>query len=259
MHQVDAFTDQLFGGNPAAVVPLETWLEDSLMLAIAQENNLSETAFLVPEGSGYRIRWFTPAFEVDLCGHATLASAHVLFDTGKVEGDELRLQSRSGELVVRRQGDRLVLDFPADPPEPVEYDSSIASALGRDPVAILAGRYHLAVFDSATDVAALKPDMSTLAELAPLAVIATAPGEDCDFVSRFFGPKAGVPEDPVTGSAHCLLVPYWKERLGKTELHARQISNRGGELYCEDRGDRVHISGRAVSYLVGRITVPDPD
>lgn len=258
LHQVDAFTNRVFGGNPAAVIQLESWLEDSLLLSIAQENNLSETAFLVKESTGYRIRWFTPAFEVDLCGHATLASAHVLFETGQIDGPELRLQSRSGELIVRRDDDRLVLDFPADPPEPIEYDDALAAALGRDPVAFFTGRYHLAVFETASAVAALKPDMSKLSQHPALAVVATAPGEDCDFVSRFFGPRVGVPEDPVTGSAHCLLVPYWKHQLGRSELHARQISARGGELHCEDRGERVLIAGQAVSYLVGRITVPDP-
>jgi len=254
--QVDAFTDRVFGGNPAAVVPLEAWLDEAVMQAIAAENALSETAFVAREGDGWRIRWFTPVAEVALCGHATLATASVLFEEGMVTGDELSLGSRSGTLRVLREGGLYVLDFPALRPEPIVPDPALAVALGREPLELWKARDHIAVLADEDEVRALTPDLAALARHEGYAVIATAPGRACDFVSRFFAPKVGVPEDPVTGSAHCELTPLWSARLGRTLLEARQLSARGGALRCEDRGDRVRIGGRAVRYLDGSIRVP---
>ncbi|MEZ5990461.1 MAG: PhzF family phenazine biosynthesis protein [Planctomycetota bacterium] len=254
--QVDAFTDRVFGGNPAAVVPLEAWLDDGVMQAVAAENALSETAFVVREGHGWRIRWFTPVAEVALCGHATLATASVLFEEGMVAGDELRLESRSGTLRVLREGGLYVLDFPALRPEPIDPDPALAAALGREPLELWKARDHIAVLEDEDEVRALTPDLAALGRHEGYAVIATAPGRTCDFVSRFFAPKVGVPEDPVTGSAHCELTPLWSARLGRTLLEARQLSARGGALRCEDRGGRVRIGGRAVRYLDGSIRVP---
>ena len=255
--QVDAFTDRLFGGNPAAVCPLEDWLPDATMQAIAAENNLAETAFFVPDGEGYALRWFTPTVEVDLCGHATLAAAFVLFELlqpGRVRVDFRTL--KAGILTVVKTGERLAMDLPSRPGKPVAASAGLSAALGRAPAQLLAARDHLAIYDSAAEVAALRPDLAALAQLDCMAVIATAPGENgIDFVSRFFAPKQGIPEDPVTGSAHCTLVPYWAERLGKTRLQARQISPRGGALDCTLKGDQVTLAGRAVLYLDGIISV----
>lgn len=255
IYQVDAFTGQIFRGNPAAICPLEEWIPDSLMQSIAAENNLAETAFFVGSGDRYHLRWFTPAFEIDLCGHATLAAAWVVSRVLKPGLSMVRFDTRSGELTVACEGDRLTLDFPARPPQPVVPQCGVAAALGGDPVEILAARDYFAVYRTAAEVAALKPSMPALMECDRFGFIATAPGEDCDFVSRFFAPAAGVPEDPVTGSAHCTLIPYWAERLGKTSLFARQISARGGELWCELAGERVRMGGQAVLYLTGEITV----
>lgn len=252
-YHVDAFADRLFAGNPAAVCPLETWLPDASMQAIAAENNLSETAFFVPTRGGYHLRWFTPAVETDLCGHATLASAFVILNRLAPSASELRFHTKSGLLTVTRDGERLALDLPAQPATPCTMPARFVEALGRPPAHILGAVKYLAVYDTAADVAALKPDAAGLAAVDRDGVIATAPGEDCDFVSRYFAPHAGIPEDPVTGSAHCTLVPYWAARLGKTALHARQISSRGGELFCELRGDRVRVAGHAVLYAEGRM------
>lgn len=257
LYQVDAFAAAPFTGNPAAVVPLERWLDDALMQAIALENNLSETAYFVPEGDAFNIRWFTPAAEVDLCGHATLATAWVLFNELGFAGDSIRFLSRSGELRVARDDDWLTLDFPAQPPVPVVRSPELVRGLGRAPAELLAAADYLAVFDDARQVAALRPDFSLLERLDRRGVIATAPGDDVDFVTRFFAPALAVPEDPVTGSAFTQLGPYWADRLGRSPLRARQISARGGEVICEPRGDRVLISGRAAAYLSGTITVPD--
>jgi PhzF family phenazine biosynthesis protein len=256
LYQVDAFAADSFTGNPAAVVPLERWLDDALMQAIALENNLSETAFFVPEDDGFRIRWFTPAAEVDLCGHATLASAWVLFNERDYAGDTIRFLSRSGELKVSREDDWLTLDFPAQPPVPVARSPELVGGLGRAPAELLAAEDYLAVFEDADQVAALRPDFTLLARLDRRGVIATAPSDEVDFVTRFFAPGLAVPEDPVTGSAFTQLGPYWAERLGRKRLRAWQISARGGEVICEPRGDRVLISGRAVAYLAGTIRVP---
>jgi PhzF family phenazine biosynthesis protein len=258
LYQVDAFvTGEPFSGNPAAVCPLEVWLPDQVMQAVAAENNLSETAFLVPEGDGYRLRWFTPTTEVDLCGHATLASAFVVFGWLAPWRYSIRFYTeKAGPLSVTRDGELLALDFPSRPPQPCAMSETLVEALGRRPTALLAARDYLAVFDSAEDVAALSPDFAKIAGLDRFAVIVTAPGRDgVDFVSRFFAPARGVEEDPVTGSAHCTLIPYWAKRLGKTRLEARQLSRRGGALSCALRGDRVTIAGRAALYLTGTISI----
>ncbi len=261
IYQVDAFTGSLFAGNPAAVVLLNEFLPDATMRAIAAENNLSETAFVVPAKEGFHLRWFTPRVEVDLCGHATLASAFVLFTHGHAPGgrpapgDRIVFHTQSGDLVVERTDHRLALDFPARPAEPIAGDPALASALGRKPLEVLRARDHLIVYDSEETVRGLRPDFQALSGIEAFGFIVTAPGAGCDFVSRFFVPRAGIPEDPVTGSAHCTLVPYWSRRLGKRRLHALQVSERGGELFCEDRGARTRIEGEAVEYLEGRIRV----
>jgi PhzF family phenazine biosynthesis protein len=258
IYQVDAFTDRLFGGNPAAVVPLEGWLPDDTLLSIAAENNLAETAFFVRDGDGWAIRWFTPVVEVDLCGHATLATAFVIatiLEPGRK--DILFNTRRAGPLTVTCEGERYTLDFPSRPPQPVVTPHpDLIAGLGIEPVAVLAERDYLVVYEDAATVAALRPDLTKLAGVDRFAVCVTAPGEGgVDFVSRFFAPAEGIPEDPVTGSAHCTLIPYWAERLGKTQLSARQISKRGGTLACELAGDRVKIGGQAVLYLEGGIHI----
>ncbi len=253
--QVDAFSSSVFSGNPAAVCPLETWLPDETLQAIAAENNLAETAYFVRNGNGFGLRWFTPACEVDLCGHATLASAYVLFEELNAPGDVLRFQTKSGELLVRRDEDRLVMNFPSRPPLKIDVDPRISQALGGRPAEILAARDFLVRYDSADEVRALAPDMDALKRIDGFGFIVTAPGTDCDFVSRFFAPAQGIPEDPVTGSSHCTLIPYWADQLGQTTLHARQISRRGGELFCRLAGDRVEIAGRAALFLRGKIDI----
>jgi PhzF family phenazine biosynthesis protein len=256
-YQVDAFTGAVFCGNPAAVCPLQAWLPDATLQNIAAENNLSETAFTVSRGEDFELRWFTPTLEMDLCGHATLAAAFVLFTEQKIPGECLRFHSRSGLLPVKRAGDILTLDFPARPPQPSGLPAALLRGLGARPALVLKSRDYLAVFDTAAEVRALQPDFVALKTLDCLGIIATAPGDDCDFVSRFFAPAAGVDEDPVTGSAHCTLIPYWAQRLGKNKMFARQISRRGGELYCQLAADRVGIGGKAVLYLRGEIVLDD--
>lgn len=255
LFQIDAFTGRVFHGNPAGVVPLDEWLPDATMQAIAAENNLAETAFFVPRGDHYELRWFTPKVEIDLCGHATLATAYLLFTRYTPAATRARFTTQSGWLEVTRDGDRLAMDFPARPPEPCAVSDELLAAIGVPVEAVLGSRDYLVVLSSEAELRALRPDLARIARLDRFAVIVTAPGESCDFVSRFFAPAQGVPEDPVTGSAHCTLIPYWSRRLGKTRLHARQISERGGELYCEDRGERVEIAGHAVLYLQGTIFV----
>jgi PhzF family phenazine biosynthesis protein len=257
LYQIDAFADGPFTGNPAAVCPLEAWLPEAVMQAIAAENNLSETAFFVPEGDGYRLRWFTPATEVDLCGHATLASAYAIFRYLQPELRRVVFRTeKAGELTVSRDGELLALDFPARPPERCAMPEGLAAALGRVPAEVLAARDYLAVYDDAEEITALRPDFAALARLDRFAVIVTAPGPgETDFVSRFFAPARGVDEDPVTGSAHCTLVPYWAARLGKSRLAARQLSRRGGSLRCAFDGKRVTMAGRALLYLEGTIEV----
>lgn len=261
--QVDAFTDRLFTGNPAAVVVLDEWRPDALLLSIARENNLSETAFLVGSGLRYALRWFTPVREVDLCGHATLASAHVVFTRYAPGGDELAFDTASGQLGVTRDGILYWMDFPARPPVAWHDEDRLTAALGRRPAAVLRTRLGnpdsdklLAVYAHADEVIALVPDMDKLLEIEGQGVVATARGSDgLDFVSRYFAPKVGVPEDPITGSTHCTLAPYWAERLGKSILRARQLSTRGGEMVCDVVADRVRLGGRAVQYLEGRIHI----
>ena len=257
IYQVDAFAETPLTGNPAAVCPLETWLPGATMQAIAAENNLSETAFFVPAGEGWHLRWFTPTTEVALCGHATLASAWVVFHFLEPWRHRVSFSTQSaGALTVARRGELLAMDFPAWPPQPCPPPPALGEALGREPAAVLAARDYLAVFEDAETVAALAPDFAALKRLDRFAVIATAPGRDrVDFVSRFFAPKNGVDEDPVTGSSHCTLIPYWAARLGKSELAARQLSRRGGSLVCALAGDRVTIAGRAVLYLHGSIEI----
>lgn len=257
--QIDAFTDRVFAGNPAAVVPLEAWLPDDRLQAIAAENNLSETAFLVPDGEDYRLRWFTPGTEVDLCGHATLATAWVLFNRLGRTDSRIVFHTLSGALTVTRRGEALELDFPARPPLPCPVPVGLAEALGAKPVELHAARDYMCVLPDEAAVKALKPDMAAVARLDKFAVIVTAPaapGRGVDFVSRFFAPAKGVPEDPVTGSSHCTLVPYWSGRLGKTTLAAEQVSPRGGRLDCRLDGNRVFLAGRCAPYMVGEIEVP---
>lgn len=257
LYQVDAFTAKVFSGNPAAVCLLAGWLDDARLQAIAAENNLSETAFLVPDGDGFELRWFTPATEVALCGHATLASAFVLFACRNWRAPDIPFRTRrSGTLRVTRDEDLIVMDFPAIPTVPLPPSDGLACALGVPPAEVhTAGEDILVLLEDERQVRELRPDISALAAIACRGVIVTARGEGCDFVSRFFAPRVGVPEDPVTGSAHCALTPFWSRRLGKSALHARQVSARGGELFCRDRGARVGIAGRAVLYLEGTITV----
>jgi PhzF family phenazine biosynthesis protein len=258
LYQVDAFADRLFAGNPAAVVPLEAWLPEATMQAIAAENNLAETAFFVREGEDYALRWFTPAMEVELCGHATLASAHVIFRFLAPERSAVRFRTlKAGTLGATREGESLALDFPAYPPEPCALPPELAEALGASPVELHRHRQRrLAIFARAEEVAALAPDFARLKRQGHGDLIASAPGGGgVDFVSRFFAPAYGIDEDPVTGSAHCVLAPYWARRLGKERLEARQISRRGGALTCTLKGERVAIAGRCALYLEGRITV----
>ena len=257
LYQVDAFTSKPFTGNPAAVCPVDEWPSDHLLQSIAAENNLSETAFIGPGENGLAIRWFTPAAEVDLCGHATLAAARVLFARDAVDGDRIEFESRSGVLAVDRLGDgRLEMNFPAWHGEQLDVTPGIAQTLGTVPQELWLAKYYMAVFDSEDEVRALRPDMARVVQLDSTGLIATAPGRDVDFVSRFFAPRVGVPEDPATGSAHCALTPYWSRRLGKTALRARQVSQRGGELWCTLDGERVRIAGHAVEVMSGVIKLP---
>jgi PhzF family phenazine biosynthesis protein len=260
IYQADAFTDQLFGGNPAAICPLTEWLPDELMQQIAKENNLAETAFFVKTDNGYTLRWFTPEYEIDLCGHATLASAHILFTELGYGGDTIHFETvKAGTLVVKKDDDKYTMDFPSRPPIPIEIPNGLQEALGgKQPLAILRSRDYFVVYETEDDVHDINPDFSALAKMDTVGVIVTAPGKKVDFVSRFFAPGAGIPEDPVTGSAHCNLIPYWAKKLGKNKLHAYQISARKGELWCELKGDRVLMSGKAVTYLKGEICPPAP-
>lgn len=260
--QVDAFADRPFSGNPAAVVLLPAWLPDETLQAIAMENNLSETAFLVGADADYALRWFTPLVEVNLCGHATLASAHVVFTRLGCSGAVVRFQTRSGELTVRREGERLAMDFPARPGAPAPPMPDIAAALGARVVGVARGQHLLNVVETPAEVLALKPDFKALAAALEaegfMSAVVTAPydgPEAWDFVSRMFAPSKGIDEDPVTGAAHCALVPYWAQRLGRTELVARQVSRRGGTLWCTLAGDRVILRGQCRDYLAGEIVI----
>ncbi len=257
LYQVDAFTGRVFSGNPAAVCPLEHWPADSPLQSIAAENNLSETAFFTRDGDAFHIRWFTPAAEVDLCGHATLASAFVLFSILGFSGNRIMFRSRSGDLTVERaENGLLTMDFPAQPPAPFVAPEYLIASLGQTPSETLHAQDYFFVFSHERLVRDLQPDFGLMSKADLRGVIVTAPGTGgVDFVSRFFAPKLGVPEDPVTGSAHCALIPYWSRRLGKRRLYALQVSARGGELFCSDNGGRVGIAGRAAKYLEGTIEI----
>ena len=256
IYQVDAFTNQLFGGNPAAICPLTKWLPTETMQKIALENNLSETAFILPEGDGYHIRWFTPAIEVDLCGHATLATAHALYAEMGYEGEQVVFNSRSGLLTVSKTGDLYTMNFPTDELKVVPIPNEITTALGIQPMEVFRGKDdYLAIFDNQSTIENFTPDFKILGQLKARGIIASAKGDAVDFISRCFFPAAGIDEDPVTGSAHTTMTPYWAKKLNKTKLSARQLSARGGVLECEHLGDRVNISGQAVTYLRGTISL----
>lgn len=256
LFQADAFTDKLFGGNPAAVCPLEQWLSDEQMQQIAMENNLSETAFFVANNDGFDLRWFTPAVEVDLCGHATLATAHILFEEMGYAKPEIAFYTKSGKLTVSREGDRLMMDFPADRMQKDHGPAVLFQALGINRVPeVFRSDDYMVVLESEEQVAGLDPDFRMLNEVDARGIIVTAPGDECDFVSRFFAPQSGIDEDPVTGSAHTKTTPYWAAKLDKEELEARQISERGGKLTCRLKGDRVEILGHARTYLKGEISI----
>lgn len=258
--QVDAFTNKPFGGNPAAVVPLDDWLTDETMLSIAAENNLAETAFFVKSDGRYDIRWFTPKVEINLCGHATLASAHVLFNELRHESEQIRFHSHlSGDLGVSKKGDLMVLDFPSYPVTEIEQSAELSDAVGILPVKTweTQGNMVMLRLESESDVRGLTPDFGALLNIPYDEVICTAKGDDCDFASRMFAPRIGIPEDPVTGAIHCSLIPYWAGELGKDRLFARQVSARGGELFCEMAGMRVKIGGNATLYMKGEIFVEE--
>ncbi len=255
IYQVDAFAERVFEGNPAAVCPLEEWVSDDLLQKIAEENNLSETAFFAPESQGFKLRWFTPAAEVDLCGHATLAAAHVLYEKLGYSGPEILFSTRSGNLIVKRGAQGLSMDFPASMPEVVQPPGNLIAGLGRQPQKVLAAFDYIAVFDSEDEIESLHPDFSKWLDLDLRGVVITAPGNKVDFVSRCFFPKLRVNEDPVTGSSHCELAPYWGKRLGLKNLRAKQLSRRTGLVECALVEDRVILSGTAVSYMQGQINI----
>ncbi|SHE78557.1 phenazine biosynthesis protein PhzF family [Mariniphaga anaerophila] len=256
LFQVDAFAEKTFSGNPAAVVPLEEWLPSHLMQNIARENNLSETVFFVPRGTNFEIRWFTPTTEVNLCGHATLAAAFVLFEHIGFNGKEIVFHSRSGKLTVKKEEKLIVLNFPTSEINAIKLPENSAKAFGIEPQQCFKGRENLLfVFRNEKEIQNLEPDFSCLMKMEERGIIATAPSVDYDFVSRFFAPREGIDEDPVTGSAHTVLIPYWSQKSGKTKLVARQISKRGGTLYCKNLGNRVEIGGNAITYLIGEIDI----
>ncbi|MBN1691426.1 MAG: PhzF family phenazine biosynthesis protein [Dehalococcoidia bacterium] len=255
LYQIDAFTGHVFGGNPAAVCPLEEWIDAGLMQKIAGENNLSETAFFVNMGNRYEIRWFTPAVEIDLAGHPTLAAAFVIFNYCNHSSDKISFSSKSGELTVTREGDLLKMNFPVLRTAEVAANETLIRALGLAPSELYLSRDYLAVYKSQKDILSIDPDFGLLRKLDCMAVIVTAPGDKVDFVSRCFAPSVGIDEDPVTGSAHSTLIPYWAQRLKKDTLHAYQLSKRGGELFCKNLGERVEIGGKAVPFMKGTILI----
>jgi PhzF family phenazine biosynthesis protein len=255
--QIDAFTTRRFAGNPAAILPMESYPPDATLQAIAAENNLSETAFLVPEGGEYRIRWFTPSTEVPLCGHATLASAAVVMERLEPGRNRVVFHSASGPLTVNRTSGGYSMDFPARRSEPVALPPGLAEALGATPIEVFVNEFnYLALVESSQTLLELAPDMAALARMGRPGVIVTAPGDGSyDFVSRYFAPAKGIPEDPVTGAAHCMLTPYWANRSGKTSFRAFQASARGGEMSCRLNGDRVQLEGTCVFYLQGEVEI----
>ena len=255
MYQVDAFAEKVFSGNPAAVIPLNNWLSDRIMQQIALENNLSETAFFTPSPQGFNIRWFTPVTEVDLCGHATLAAAHVIFNHMNFSGKEIQFDSKSGILKVRKRDDMLVLDFPTSKAKEVDIQEAVISAFNVEPVKCIEGQEDLMlIFKNESEILHLKPDFQKLLNIEKRGIIVSASSKEYDFVSRFFAPAVGINEDPVTGSAHAVLVPYWAKELNKKELRAKQLSARGGLLWCTFKDERVEIGGKAVTYMLGRIS-----
>mgnify|MGYP001207321384 CR=1 FL=1 len=255
LYQIDAFTSKVFEGNPAAIIPLDEWLPLNIMQAIANENNLSETAFFIPSDNSFEIRWFTPEREVDLCGHATLAAAYVIFNILNYDLDEIKFNSLSGLLTVKKNEDFLTLNFPSQVPVECDSPKDLIDGLGKTPAFCYRNQDYLAVYDNFHDIFNISPDFKKLMNLDLRGVIITAPGLNCDFISRFFVPKYGINEDPVTGSAHTQLTPYWCDRLGKEKLHAKQVSSRGGVLLCEQIDNRVLISGTAIKYLEGKIEI----
>lgn len=254
IYQVDAFAHEIFTGNPAAVCPLESWLNDDVMQNIAAENNLAETAFFVKEGTGFHIRWFTPTTEVDLCGHATLASAYVIFEQLNYSNKTIHFESKSGQLSVEKQGDLLQLDFPTQVAIPCETPKALTQAFGKAPIACFENEDYLAIYNEEF-IHAAKPDLTLLQTLELRGVIISAESEEYDFVNRVFAPKYGINEDPVTGSAFTKLIPYWANALNKNTLTAKQVSQRGGEVNCQLKGDRVLISGKCKLYLTGKIYI----
>lgn len=254
VYVVDAFTDKLFSGNPAAVCPLDNWLPDDIMQQIAYENNLAETTFIVKEVDGYRIRWFTPATEVELCGHATLAASHIFFQHLGYQEREITFNSLSGPLTVTKNENGYTLNFPVDTLTPVQADEQLLACFDITPVEILKGKTdYIFVYQSQADIEHITISLPAISRLDARGVIITAPGDEVDMVSRFFAPQSGINEDPVTGSAHTSLTPYWSGRMGKNKLSALQLSRRGGKLFCEMVADRVNISGQAVTYMIGDI------
>ncbi len=256
VYQADAFTDKVFGGNPACVCPLEKWTDEETMQNIAAENNLSETAFFVREGGHYKIRWFTPTVEVDLCGHATLASGHVLFNHLGYRENEIHFQTvKRGELIVKKEGDKIVMDFPITKFNETLAPKELVEGIRTEPIETHLGGKFMVLLNSEEDVKNVRPDYEKLGKLNAIGVIVTAKGIDVDFVSRFFAPRMGINEDPVTGSAHTLLIPYWAEKLGKNKLTALQLSKRVGKLWCDLLNNRVEIKGKVVTYLEGNIFI----
>jgi PhzF family phenazine biosynthesis protein len=255
LYQIDAFTNRVFGGNPAAVCPLGEWIDDDLMQKIAEENNLSETAFFVKRGTQYEIRWFTPRIEIELAGHPTLAAAYVIFNYCNHGTGKISFSSKSGELNVTQDGDLIRMNFPAMKPVKAAENDLLDRALGQKPAELYRTRDYLAIYNTQEEILSIDPDFGLVKQLDCLGVIVSAPGNEVDFVSRCFAPAAGINEDPVTGSAHSTLIPYWAQRLKKDTLHAYQLSARGGELFCRNLGERVEISGRAVPYLKGTISI----
>lgn len=257
LYQIDAFADKVFSGNPAAVIPLKQWISKELMQQIAAENNLAETVFFVPEKDEYHIRWFTPELEIDLCGHATLAAAYVLYNHLGYEEALIRFQSQSGPLTISREGDLICLDFPSWMPQRLtEYPEELIPGLKLSAyVGVYKKRDYIIELETEQDVLNVRPDFSLLNKIDVIGIIITAPGKNCDFVSRFFAPNCGIPEDPVTGSSHSQLIPFWSEKLNKKNMHAKQLSARGGEIWCEQKGDRVIMKGKAAFYMKGEISI----
>lgn len=255
IYQIDAFTNELFRGNPAAVCPLEEWIDDNIMQKIAKENNLSETAFFIKRGNLYELRWFTPEFEIDLCGHATLAAAYVIFEYLEKDLNEISFNTKSGKLKVVKKNTLLSMVFPSREGNKCDITEELVEALGKKPLELYKSRDYMAVFEKEEDIINLNPDMEKLKKINAFGIIVTAKGSDMDFVLRYFIPDSVIDEDSVTGSAHCTLIPYWRKILNKDKFVTRQLSNRSGILYCRDLGDKVEISGEAVFYLEGYINI----